>query len=266
MRGLLLGGLFGLLLGHGLRRFGRHVRLPPPSSADRRRYRARPPLLRLAVGALPPAMSGLRRRPGASGFARRAQLRAHGQRHAFQPFPASGREWAERLGPMRDRRDHPDPDRPRHVPATADGGSGGVRRGTMSPSVDWRPRRWCLTCPRNWPTMPRTVSERVSRTSACWRPTLRRAGGKATREYATAALRYKSRDVTRDRVSGKVVSGDADRPTEATELWTFTRQNGTDWKLSAIRRAHRVELSPRHGCRLGLRNYLDFSDLWGAPD
>ena len=57
------------------------------------------------------------------------------------------------------------------------------------------------------------------------------------REYATAALHYKSRDVTRDRVSGKVVSGNADRPTEATELWTFTRQNGTDWKLSAIQQA-----------------------------
>ncbi len=57
------------------------------------------------------------------------------------------------------------------------------------------------------------------------------------REYATAALHYESRDVTRDRVSGKVVSGDADRPTEATELWTFTRQNGADWKLSAIQQA-----------------------------
>ena len=57
------------------------------------------------------------------------------------------------------------------------------------------------------------------------------------RDYATAALRYESRDVTRERASGKIVDGNADHPTEATELWTFTRQNGADWKLSAIQQA-----------------------------
>ncbi|MER8638017.1 Tim44 domain-containing protein [Mesorhizobium sp. M1365] len=54
------------------------------------------------------------------------------------------------------------------------------------------------------------------------------------RDYATAALRYESRDVTRDRISGKVVEGGADQPTETVELWTFTRQNGGDWKVAAI--------------------------------
>ncbi|OBQ74403.1 Tim44 domain-containing protein [Mesorhizobium erdmanii] len=57
------------------------------------------------------------------------------------------------------------------------------------------------------------------------------------RDYATAALRYESRDVTRERASGKVVDGDEDHPTETTELWTFTRQNGSNWKLSAIQQA-----------------------------
>ncbi|QND58997.1 Tim44 domain-containing protein [Mesorhizobium huakuii] len=57
------------------------------------------------------------------------------------------------------------------------------------------------------------------------------------RDYATAALRYESRDVMRERASGKVVEGDADHPTETTELWTFTRQNGSSWKLSAIQQA-----------------------------
>ena len=57
------------------------------------------------------------------------------------------------------------------------------------------------------------------------------------RDYATAALHYSSLDVTRDRATGKVVEGDADQPTETTELWTFTRQNGADWKLSAIQQA-----------------------------
>lgn len=57
------------------------------------------------------------------------------------------------------------------------------------------------------------------------------------RDYATAALQYSSLDVTRDRATGTVVEGDADQPTETTELWTFTRQNGTEWKLSAIQQA-----------------------------
>jgi predicted lipid-binding transport protein (Tim44 family) len=57
------------------------------------------------------------------------------------------------------------------------------------------------------------------------------------RDYATAALRYESRDVTRERASGKIVDGDEDHPTEATELWTFTRESGSDWKLSAIQQA-----------------------------
>lgn len=57
------------------------------------------------------------------------------------------------------------------------------------------------------------------------------------RDYATAALHYSSLDVTRERATGKIVEGDADEPTETTELWTFTRQHGGDWKLSAIQQA-----------------------------
>ncbi|AEH90295.1 Tim44 domain-containing protein [Mesorhizobium opportunistum] len=57
------------------------------------------------------------------------------------------------------------------------------------------------------------------------------------RDYATAALRYESRDVMRERASGKAVEGDDDHPTETTELWTFMRENGSNWKLSAIQQA-----------------------------
>ncbi len=56
-------------------------------------------------------------------------------------------------------------------------------------------------------------------------------------DYATAALQYSSRDVTVDRATDQVVEGDADKPTETTELWTFVRQRGDDWKLSAIQEA-----------------------------
>lgn len=52
--------------------------------------------------------------------------------------------------------------------------------------------------------------------------------------YATVAMRYESIDVMRDRATGHVVSGDAERPTEAVELWTFLRKPGSDWQVSAI--------------------------------
>lgn len=58
-----------------------------------------------------------------------------------------------------------------------------------------------------------------------------------TRDYATVAMRYELRDVTRDRNSGEIVEGNADALTEATELWTFVRDRGAPWKLSAIQDA-----------------------------
>ncbi|MGE0280719.1 MAG: Tim44 domain-containing protein [Rhizobiaceae bacterium] len=57
------------------------------------------------------------------------------------------------------------------------------------------------------------------------------------RDYATAAFQYESVDILRDRATGKVVKGDENEPTETTELWTFTRRTGEDWKLSAIQEA-----------------------------
>jgi predicted lipid-binding transport protein (Tim44 family) len=53
-------------------------------------------------------------------------------------------------------------------------------------------------------------------------------------DYATVALNYESVDVMRDRRSGEVVQGDPNAPTATTELWTFVRQGGGPWKLSAI--------------------------------
>lgn len=56
-------------------------------------------------------------------------------------------------------------------------------------------------------------------------------------DYATAALRFESRDVMRDRNDGRVVRGDPDQATETTEHWTFTRRGRGPWKLSAIQAA-----------------------------
>jgi len=53
-------------------------------------------------------------------------------------------------------------------------------------------------------------------------------------EYATLAMRYSSIDAMVERNSGRLVSGDDRRPSESTEIWTFVRKSGADWKLAAI--------------------------------
>ena len=52
--------------------------------------------------------------------------------------------------------------------------------------------------------------------------------------YATVAMRFSHTDVTTEKATGRIVSGDPDRVVEATELWTFRRDRGGAWKLSAI--------------------------------
>ena len=56
-------------------------------------------------------------------------------------------------------------------------------------------------------------------------------------DYATVAMRFGARDVMVERASGRVVEGDPTRPVEATELWTFRRERGGPWALSAIQQA-----------------------------
>ena len=53
-------------------------------------------------------------------------------------------------------------------------------------------------------------------------------------EYATVAMRFTTLDTMVDRMSGRVISGNASVPSEATELWTFRRDGGGPWVLSAI--------------------------------
>jgi predicted lipid-binding transport protein (Tim44 family) len=53
-------------------------------------------------------------------------------------------------------------------------------------------------------------------------------------DYATVAMRFACRDVMLDRATGRVVEGDPTRPVEATELWTFRRDGGSPWRLSAV--------------------------------
>jgi predicted lipid-binding transport protein (Tim44 family) len=53
-------------------------------------------------------------------------------------------------------------------------------------------------------------------------------------EYATVAMRFSAIDKLVDRNSGQVVEGDPVHPVEATEVWTFRRDHGGTWLVSAI--------------------------------
>lgn len=63
---------------------------------------------------------------------------------------------------------------------------------------------------------------------------LSEAWSEENRDYATVAMRYELKDAIFERATGRLVQGDADRPVQAIEFWTFTRERGGDWKLSAI--------------------------------
>jgi predicted lipid-binding transport protein (Tim44 family) len=52
-------------------------------------------------------------------------------------------------------------------------------------------------------------------------------------DFASVALRYSLIDKTVDRASGRLVKG-SEQPTEVTEVWTFLRERGANWELSAI--------------------------------
>ena len=54
------------------------------------------------------------------------------------------------------------------------------------------------------------------------------------RDYATVAMRYQIKDVILERATDRVVQGDADRPVQVVEFWTFVRNRGGEWTLSAI--------------------------------
>ncbi|MCG7391857.1 Tim44 domain-containing protein [Microvirga sp. ACRRW] len=56
-------------------------------------------------------------------------------------------------------------------------------------------------------------------------------------DYATVAMRFSVVDVLTDKATGRVLEGDPSTPQEATELWTFRRDQNGPWKISAIQLA-----------------------------
>jgi len=63
---------------------------------------------------------------------------------------------------------------------------------------------------------------------------LSEAWSEGAMEYATVAMRFSMIDVTRTVADGRIVEGNANVRTEATEVWTFLRSRGGNWILSAI--------------------------------
>jgi predicted lipid-binding transport protein (Tim44 family) len=55
-------------------------------------------------------------------------------------------------------------------------------------------------------------------------------------DYATVAMKFSLVDKMVDRATGRVVEGD-DHPQTATEVWTFRRERGGNWLLSAVQQA-----------------------------
>ena len=53
-------------------------------------------------------------------------------------------------------------------------------------------------------------------------------------DYATVAMRYSMRDRMVNRATGQPAPGSVEGPTETTEVWTFARTRGGVWTLSAI--------------------------------
>jgi predicted lipid-binding transport protein (Tim44 family) len=56
-------------------------------------------------------------------------------------------------------------------------------------------------------------------------------------DYATVAMRFSAIETTTEKATGRIVEGDPAKPSEVAELWTFRRDAGGSWKLSAIQQA-----------------------------
>ncbi len=65
---------------------------------------------------------------------------------------------------------------------------------------------------------------------------LAEAWREAGTDYATVAMKFSLTDQTVDRATGRVVEGDA-HPQVVTEVWTFRRERGGNWLLSAIQQS-----------------------------
>lgn len=225
LSGIMLGGLFGLFLGHG---FGGMAGLFGLLVQGALIFF----VIRLVMGMLS------RRQPAAAG----AGMNYSGGSNGSGPSPLGGLGVQRGSGPSRGPRGNPD--------------ELGVKAADLDRFEDMlREVQFAfgredysalrqLTTPEMMSYLSEELGENASRglknevsevkllkgdVAESWR--------EGSEDYATAAMRYSSIDVTRDRQSGRIVEGDAEVATDTTELWTFVRTPGGDWKLSAIQQA-----------------------------
>lgn len=78
---------------------------------------------------------------------------------------------------------------------------------------------------RGWTNVARDVKLEAGDLSEAWQEN--------GQDYATVAMRFSLVEVTTD-AAGNVVEGNPTQRETATEIWTFTRRQGTPWVLSAI--------------------------------
>jgi predicted lipid-binding transport protein (Tim44 family) len=225
LQGLFLGGLFGLFLGHGFGGFGGVLSLLFQILLvaglvwfffGRRRFAA-------AGGAPAGAGPGGYDRPQANPFSggeradgQRAGQQAGGQR-ADGKLEVSNRDldlFEQRLHEVQSAYSHEDYAKLRAITTPE-------MMGYLSEELGANASKGVRNEVFDVKMLGGSVAE-------AWR--------EGSRDYVSVAMRYESRDVTRERATGQVVSGSED-VSETTEVWTFVRENGGEWKLSAIQEA-----------------------------
>jgi predicted lipid-binding transport protein (Tim44 family) len=239
MRGLLIGGLIGLLLGQGFGGlagvFGLLLQGLLIAGAVmlalrffRSRNAAQPAMAGAGAGSAPNG-NGF----GGNGFGRQAHPAGDNNKRAGFTVPSFGGQQAATQTPaMRDMA--PDQDDLNRFEALLSEVQDAFSR------EDYAGLRALVT-----PEMVSYLSEELAQNThnglrnevsdvRLLEADIAESWSEGNRDYATAALRYEAIELMRDRTSGKVVEGDADTPSETVELWTFVRENGQDWKLSAI--------------------------------
>ena len=216
--GLLFGGLFGLLAGTGFGGFGGFLAL----------------LVQVAL--LTVVLRWLFRRFGQPQTANGAPYRYEAPRgpagSSHRPDPAGPRSGASRRAGRRDQLGVTDSDLAtfeKRLGELQDAYSredlAALRRITTPEVLDYLSRELDDSRAKGLRNEVYDVRLLMGDVAEAWR--------EDGRDFATAALRYESRDVMRDRATGAVVSGE-DRVAETAEVWTFTRSRGGDWLVSAI--------------------------------
>lgn len=225
MRGLLIGGLIGMLLGHGLGGFAGFLGL----------------LLQGALLALV-VMLAIR-------FFRRQQQPVPAGAYGRTAAPGGSGGWPGAMGSSHTSSATAAPAQPRRGPVDEIGVTGADldtferllgeietafgREDEESLKARTTPDVFAFMADEMKANAARGVRNEVSDVKLL-QGDIAEAWREGMLEYATVAMRYESRDVVVDRATGRFLSGDRDRPGQSTELWTFVREAGGPWRLSAM--------------------------------